>query len=508
MEQHEKVASRKVLLLRTLGISEATIESLRNGSAELGEVMKARIAESTADNNDFTQCAIVCQNIKMDGASYDTLDPEPYLEHIASLKASGGKFADDPMYISTHSGRHGHDIPSPDVQQDIASGNSPAGSFTMGTDGSTQQDNSPEAGASTDSGTMAGSYQPGMGFDRTVGGASAAFRGAKPVIVSVFPHPFIRSLARFIDLMIYIFIANLLFRFILKTEPVTLAVLTSESAGVVTLWWQALIYVMMFTLEPVMLHLFATTPGKLLFGLKLYGANGSKLTWKEAYRRSFRLFRFGFGFCIPFFSFIRICMSLIACGRKQPLPWDVEIRYTAPKKLRFIAFPVALLLLLAISSLDTLTSSAGEIPSNSLPLTREQFEENCSHIVRYDSIVFSEVPDYVIGYDESGHVKSITYEISCEDDEYIYEKYYGMYVAFMAFVGASPDSGLVALSPTIIDLCFGNCFETYSYEYSGFRITNTVEMTGYSRNIIQNYLYRSADSDIHTYHQIFNITLQ
>lgn len=475
MEQQNNVASRKLLLLRTLGISETAIESLQNGTAELGDVMKARIAESTADERDVTQCAIVCQNIKMDGASYEELDPEPYLERIASMKATGGMFADDPRYIA---------------RDQLSEINKPVSDPTPG---------SSEPGGFTS--------DPSEPFRSSpIGPASVA--GAKPIIVSIFPHPVIRGLARFVDMMIYILIANLLFRFVLKTEPVTITALTSSGVGAIAIWWQFLIYVMMFTLEPVMLHLFGTTPGKLIFGLKLYAGDGSKLTWKQAFTRSFRLFRFGFGFCIPFYSFIRICVSLIACSRRQPLAWDLEIRYTAPQKKRVYAIPLVILVIMLISTIDTLSSSIAEIPKNDLPLTVEQFEENCAHVVQYDSIVFSDVPDYSIEYDGSGHVKSVSYEVSLSNEEYIYEKYYAMFVAFLAFVGPSPEADLVSLNPTIVHTLFDNCFAEYSIDYAGFRISNTVEMIGYSRNVLQNYLYRSADSDVHTYHQVFTITLK
>lgn len=91
LNEHDK----KLLLLKVLGVSDDRIVQLQNGDIFLSDVLAERIRDVMNNPEDTTQCAIVCQNIKQEGASYETLEPDKYLEHINGLKASGGRFADD-----------------------------------------------------------------------------------------------------------------------------------------------------------------------------------------------------------------------------------------------------------------------------------------------------------------------------------------------------------------------------------------------------------------------------
>ena len=89
------IQERKLLLLKVLGLTPDSIARVRNGEVFLSDALSERIREVMNNPEDTTQCAIVCQNIMRDGASYETLEPDMYLEHINGMKAGGGRFADD-----------------------------------------------------------------------------------------------------------------------------------------------------------------------------------------------------------------------------------------------------------------------------------------------------------------------------------------------------------------------------------------------------------------------------
>ena len=101
LNDHDK----KLLLLRVLGLSPDVILRLQNGEILLTDALSERIREVMNNPDDTTQCAIVCQNIRQDGASYETLEPDKYLEHINELKAGGGRFADDVTAMPAASAR-------------------------------------------------------------------------------------------------------------------------------------------------------------------------------------------------------------------------------------------------------------------------------------------------------------------------------------------------------------------------------------------------------------------
>jgi len=72
-------------------------------------------------------------------------------------------------------------------------------------------------------------------------------------------------------------------------------------------------FILMLLLEPIMLSLFATTPGKALLGIKIKNRNGSNLTIGEAAWRVWWVFWRGMGFGIPFYSLYRAHESYVAC---------------------------------------------------------------------------------------------------------------------------------------------------------------------------------------------------
>lgn len=439
---------RKRLLLQVLGFEPLTIAQIKSGEVLLSDALSKRIDEVLSNPLDTTQCAIVCQNIKRDGVSYETLDAVPYLEHINELKAKGGKFADDiPGYGSWHS-------------SDTSNVGGPP----------------PDFGPQTASDKIM-SYNPS---------------------VSIYSKPVLRYFVRTLDLSIYLLVINLMFRLFAGVDPM--------SNTRITLGWLLLVYASMFAIEPVFIHLWGTTPAKFLLGIRITNPDDSKLSWQAAYRRSFRLLRFGFGFVIPFYNIITMIRSCIDCRNGRILVWDLGIKISRPERLKGSRIAIFVAVLLAVSFADSFFSVACEMPRNRGEITEEEFYENCEHIVKYSSIVFEDIPSYTVTTDAAGHVNSVSFNVTASDRGYIYGYYNEMYVAFMAFAGAQDSANAVTLFYSEPIAYLRNCLTDFSTSYAGLAITNKVEHPGYSRNILSDYLYQNSDSSEHVYTQSFTIS--
>lgn len=504
--QYDKLPLReqKTLLLKTLGIAPDRIEALQSGQLLLSEVLQERIDEVFSNDADTSQCAIVCRNIRADRVSYETLDPIPYLEHINELKAKGGSFADDIDFFNTRMNPNGdvrsisgpYSGPSGDFHGNSgAYGNGSCGSDTRIDAGSNRQDNS---GSATGSGGIPGSDEYGAYGNSNYGyGSSYGYDSNYASMIN--PRPFVRYFARLVDQSIYMLLINLVFRLLLGTNPMYNYNIQAA--------WAVLIYIVMLAIEPLLLHCFATTPGKLIFGIRITAPDGNKLSLSQAYLRSFRLLRFGLGFIIPFYNIFRIVKSFADCKQGRILPWDFNTKIEKPEQTTIARSVIFIASFMILAGADTVIGMMCEMPSNRGELTEEQFYANCADIVKYDSITFSEVPDYRVT-SVNGKVKSVSLTVESSDANTINSCFEQIMVAYLAFVGAQKDAGIFEINYGISQKYLTNCFSNFSFEYAGVVTTNTVEYVGYARNILANYLYQTSDSDVHTYKQVFTMELK
>ncbi|MCR5324636.1 MAG: RDD family protein [Lachnospiraceae bacterium] len=472
----------KIVLLQSLGISISDIAELQSGAVALSDVLKKRIDVIMSDPSDITQAGIVCQNIRLEGCDYRTLDPMPHLEQISELKSRGGVFPE--ITIPGNTGL--------------------SGSINIGN----ANDKIPLTAT-----------EP-ISFDRTSFPGTKAFLVTPEGIIplknaaeaspqSVYPHPFLRVLARGIDMSIYMLIVLAFIRLVFRFDPIASmsASLLSGITDTSDLRWVYAVYALMFVLEPLVIHFAGTTPGKLIFGIRILDASGEKLSFKAAYLRSFRLLRYGYGFMIPFYNVYRYIRSFIECQVGNIMPWDVGLEYRHPEKFKTLSIGLFIPAALLISFLISFTGMLFEMPGNKAPLTEEAFYDNISSIARYNSLSTLNFPEYVLTV-ESGKVTGVSFTISESDIDTIYANYYPMYVAFMAFAGAQPEASVYSInyvSPA--KAAFSDSMKDFSFEYAGVYVTNTVSYTGYNRNIISDYLYKNAENSVHEFTQTFSMTL-
>ena len=457
------VHDQKLLLLKTLGFSDALITEVQSGETLLSEALQRRINEVINNPNDTTQCAIVCQNIRRDGASYETLEPVQYLEHINELIGRGGSFCDP------------------------------------------NQRNNFNAYESSNRSAQNPGMNPDDGQNININSRSnnEQLRGAiqnpeKTPVFAVYPRPFVRFFARTIDLSIYMLLIGLCFRILIGVNPL-------QDTRLMTAFMVA-IYVCAFSIEPLILHYFGTTPGKLIFGIKILSVTGNKLSIKEAYLRSFRLLRFGYGFMIPFYNIFKMGMCLYLCKQKQPMPWDYGMLIAAPETVKPKHITLFVITFLTVSFIDTMLGLALEVPRTNGAFTEAAFNDSCAHIVRYDGITFSDMPDYTVQTDSNGNVISVTYTVETTDADTLYPFYDEMFVAYLSMVSQSKQFGLISFNFIVIPNYFKNCFADFEFEYAGYKASNHVEYNGYARNVLSGYLYEKNDVEEHTFRQVFTIS--
>lgn len=146
---------------------------------------------------------------------------------------------------------------------------------------------------------------------------------------------------------------------------------------------QALVQVLCLFLEPLLLHLFAATPGKALLGLRVTGRGGERLTYSEAFTRHLLMLWHGRGLFIPIWSLIQMFRTANRCWNEEPQPWDADTAYGAApfRPLRHIgAYALAAA---AVLVLTEAANSYSQLPPNRGALTVAQFAENYNRQAAY-----------------------------------------------------------------------------------------------------------------------------
>lgn len=107
-------------------------------------------------------------------------------------------------------------------------------------------------------------------------------------------------------------------------------------------WWKygytPLALVAMLLLEPLCLSLFATTPGKLIFGIRVTDPDGKRLSYNAALERTWGVLWEGMALDIPLVSqyFQYRALSDVEDGETLPWEWDSELTFQDDKIWRYL----------------------------------------------------------------------------------------------------------------------------------------------------------------------------
>lgn len=144
---------------------------------------------------------------------------------------------------------------------------------------------------------------------------------------------------------------------------------------------QVLSLLTMFFLEPLLLHIFAATPGKWLFGLRVTDGDGGKLTYEAALNRTAFVFWYGIRLDLPVLRLVRLYKCAEDEQAGKALPWEADSEQTVCDRHGW-RFAAAALLAIAVMT--------GAVLGVLLPigtvhrgdLTVAQFAENYNAIQR------------------------------------------------------------------------------------------------------------------------------
>lgn len=148
--------------------------------------------------------------------------------------------------------------------------------------------------------------------------------------------PWRRYLARNLDRILYFLPIALLFPAMFESPGIVLASILN--------------ILLMLVLEPLFLHLFCTTPGKAIFGIRVTDIEGNRLPYLQALNRTFDVLWHGTAFQIPYLSAYFEYKCLKTTEAEESLPWeqDSELTFKDDKNWRYFVFLVAYLLLLIV----------------------------------------------------------------------------------------------------------------------------------------------------------------
>ncbi|MFR7743741.1 MAG: RDD family protein [Acutalibacteraceae bacterium] len=185
-------------------------------------------------------------------------------------------------------------------------------------------------------------------------------------------------------------------------------------ARLTSIWLSILGMVTMLVLEPLLLHLFGTTPGKWLMGLRVTDENGQRAA---ACRRMEAHMACpvvaGTAAFIPVYSIVRLYTSWKAEQAEQPLEWEdgSELRAAPWKAWRGAAWAAAVLALLAATVLVGLKTCQ---PTHTGDLTVRKFAENYDYIHSTEGLLSRELyddgtwaPATQLGFQVIHHTKNV-----------------------------------------------------------------------------------------------------
>lgn len=142
-------------------------------------------------------------------------------------------------------------------------------------------------------------------------------------------HPFRRYIARLIDLNLLIATVHFLFFFVLRFRFAVELLEHIITIGCVLL---------SIPLNALLLSRFGTTPGKWLMGIRVLSCNGNHMSFADAKNREWNVLRYGYGFHLPIYTYIRLIKSYKEYINTYENEWygDSEIIYEDWTKFRKI----------------------------------------------------------------------------------------------------------------------------------------------------------------------------
>ena len=401
---------KKIKLLRSLHISLEEIKSLHSGKRVLFDTLNQHLAKLKDEKTDIEKAQEICEVMRNDGADYQTLNAQHYLDAIEQVTRQ-------PVILP----------PS---------------------------DSIPEIRI-----------------------------------------PWRRFFARLLDYAVY----SALWDIVLALAFHVNLGRRSSGAAILDVF---VVLIFLFLLEPVLLSLFGTTPGKWILGIYVTDNEGERMTYTDARSRTWTMLFYGMGLGIPIFRLIRLGISYKKHMNEETLAWEYHSAVTLKdeKHWRIFAYlgaHAALILILA------LTLAMAEMPKNRGNITVAEFCENYNRFAKYygfetgsyldaqgnwvrneslyDTIRYGDHQNPAFIFEETnGIMTGLQFSVNIrEGDEIITGQQEEMILSILAFAGAQQENSLFSTDLKIVNNISDSPFESYRFSVYGIDITCNVVYSGY-----------------------------
>lgn len=309
-------------------------------------------------------------------------------------------------------------------------------------------------------------------------------------------YPWRRYFARSIDLSIYTLIWCVIGQLVLRWNP-----LVSFPVRLAEIYFP---FVIMIFIEPLLLSTFGTTPGKLIFGLRVEGINRNYPSYGQALARTWRVIGAGTGYNIVFYNIYRLVKSYKACKAGEELDWEDTLPYTI-RDTKGIRILICIAAMIILFTADLFLIFQARMPIHRGELTGKEFTENYNDLIDYYGIKYGQhldangtwVDDVSPGSitlnltpyispqsdfeitETDGAVTKITFTVDRTDANWVLPSGVQMYFATLAFVGAQREISCLDVLSKDFTGVLSNNHEDFSFTKAGITVTYTVEYSGY-----------------------------
>lgn len=309
-------------------------------------------------------------------------------------------------------------------------------------------------------------------------------------------HPWRRYFARSLDISIYSLIWCAIGQLALRWNPTV-----SFPARILEIY---IPLAMMLIIEPILLSSFGTTPGKLIFGLRVEGTNSNKPTFGQALERTWTVFGSGTGYNIPFYNLYRLYKSYKACKENDPLKWDDPLPYTISdtKGVRILILIVSMAV---VFTLNLLIIFQARMPIHRGEITAAEFVDNVNDLIDFYGINYgqhlnssgqwvddpqngtsftimpfvSQTTDYEL-VETDGILTKVGFTIDRNDAEWVVSSNNMMYLSAIAFLGAQEEINCLDILTGEFATIQNSGFNSFIFTKAGIHVTYHVEYSGYS----------------------------